>query len=349
MDCTILQEQVLLDNQGVYSTESLGNVSISITKIVGAKNYVEWTNYQPSLEFVPLHRTAADISGLAGFISTILIALSFIGYYLQRLNDRKTPLILSIEAVYLIKTIGYMYNVYGYIPTEDAMLTLAIIIYVGSFNNCLRNLASANILSQLLNLSSSLKLSMYAVFVLLYIVRFVANVLVITDQVVAQPFMDLLDISHFSHTYGNVYSGIACCFDLVPIIFMLCKILYQFKFNESKKGIAMSRSQLLWKYKTGFFLIFLQVAGSIAYGILYYIYSITNMLGSDDAILGLEGAFSLFEQLQISGTLLLYAYLRHFTEELIKPKTNRMYVGASDKTIAEQTLKMTALKQTTIE
>ncbi|KAJ3314755.1 hypothetical protein HDV04_005761 [Boothiomyces sp. JEL0838] len=106
---------------------------------------------------------------------------------------------------------------------------------------------------------------------------------------------NLIYWTQVAHAFRNFYRGTSFIFDLIPII----------------------------------------IVGSVCYGILYYFYSMTNILQSDDAILGLEGVFSLFEQFQVTGTLLLYRYLAFFTEQLVHPSRK-----IPEKTSQDRTVKM---------
>ncbi|KAJ3252551.1 hypothetical protein HK103_001403 [Boothiomyces macroporosus] len=91
-------------------------------------------------------------------------------------------------------------------------------------------------------------------------------------------------------------------------------------------------------------MVIVEIIGTVGYAILYYLYALTNVLYSDQNKLGIQGVFALLEQLQITGTLLLYSYLRYFAEELVRTPTNKRLAPTTEKSIQEPpTVKMTDL------
>ncbi|KAJ3318657.1 hypothetical protein HDV06_007119 [Boothiomyces sp. JEL0866] len=342
LECRNLIEQIPFENNQIIATVSLGNISVSLTQFSSAKNYIQWITYQPAMLFYPSSNAPVVIVGILGYIVSSLIACVFLWYNLQRIRDKKSVAAIYIQIFFLVEVFGYAYDTYGPLPTRAVLFVIVVLNHVGIFSKLLCNLISAEILSHLLNFQSQIYLySMYSLLSIMYLLHLVFFIMKKIDNLFIQ-FADLIQLGVISDSFNNFYYGFSCLFDLIPIVIMLYRILQQYGIKEKKKGYSTSITELVWKYKVPMVIILLQVVGTLGYAILYYLYALTNILYSDENKLGIQGVFALFDQFQISGTLLLYSYLRYFTEELVRTPTNKKLIPTTEKSIQENpTVKLT--------
>ncbi|KAJ3318656.1 hypothetical protein HDV06_007118 [Boothiomyces sp. JEL0866] len=319
--CNELIEQYTYHNTSNIASPLLGNISLSITTISNAKNYVDWMTYQPALEYFPTHSSITDTSGLIGYIAGTFIALLFLKSHFRRRSERGSIPIILIQAFYLLEVIGYAYNTYGVLTSDKLLFAICITIHLGLASKLFCNLISSRMLSSLLHFKSLV--ATYVLDVLLsifYLLHFTMYLVERIDDLFTL-FADLNQLTIIRNAVNNFYYVFSSIFDLIPIIIMLWRILKQFGVKERKKGYKRTILELIWKYKMPIALIILEFVVTFGYFALYFIYALTNLLRGDDSYLGIQGVFCFLDQIQISCTILLYEYLRHFTEELVGPST----------------------------
>ncbi|KAJ3314754.1 hypothetical protein HDV04_005760 [Boothiomyces sp. JEL0838] len=342
MECQNILEEIPFSNKPNITTISLGTITVSLVEFHSASNYIQWITYQPAMLFYPSNSATVVLLGLISYILSTLIALSFIWFHSRKIQEKKSISAILIQLFFLVEVFGYAYDTYGPVPTRAILFVITVLNHVGIFSKLLCNLISADILSHLLNFQSSLTLCcLYGLLSSFYFMHLIVFVMKKVDNLFIQ-FTDLNRLKMVSESVNNFYYGFSCLFDLIPIIIMLYRILLQYGIKEKKKGFETKGFDLICKYKTPIFIIVIEIIGTVGYAILYYLYALTNVLYSDQNKLGIQGVFALLDQLQITGTLLLYSYLRYFTEELVRTPTNKKLIPTTEKSIQEPpTVKMT--------
>ncbi|KAJ3326171.1 Ubiquitin-like 5 [Boothiomyces sp. JEL0866] len=321
-ECSDLLETVAITEIPSNISSITGNLTISVVEWQGEVGYIDWNTMQPGTELVPSAQTVSEVSGLVGFIVSVLACILTILWYAGKLlkSFKLTfAIILGIQILSFINAVVYF--IYTYVIFTDVQVfdAISIVLEASKFSTFLCNSINCVIIFNIFNYRS--KKWIYLVYIALFLVyAAVECVVFVSDTALTDNNILLYEqIIRYSGWLQSFYIVFNLIFGILPAILLLYKgLVAQFRLERRNEEVYTVLG-ILFRYRYLLGILGLQVVVAAMYLWLNHLLVNTKYLGGDRQVIGTNGVFTLLTTVQHLLTIALFEYAKIITKQLVTP------------------------------